>query len=96
MWLDDYYSDVFLETQPAIKHLNLGNDLTERVVFRHKYNCMNFRWWLQTFHDVFEKHGLIVETHHHIRHVRSGLCLESWEPTVDRSGVHPATPVSHI
>lgn len=77
-WLDGYKPN-FYASRPHMRDLRdrMGpGSINTRQELKQRLSCKPFQWYVDKFHNVFEKLHMLPETIFHIKDATTGLCLE--------------------
>jgi hypothetical protein len=75
-WFDNYKEHVY-NGDPNLRNFRtLTGNITARLALKQKLNCKPFSYFVQRFHDVFRKRGMLDEDLFVIRDMKSGLCVQ--------------------
>eukprot|EP00913_Durusdinium_trenchii_P011060 g10383.t1 len=76
-WFDQYKA-YFYHAEPAAKQFlpAMGN-IDDRLALKERLQCKPFSWYVDKFHKVFERKGMVPRQSFQIRDEHTGFCLET-------------------
>lgn len=86
-WFDEYKAYYYHAEPAASRFLPSMGDIDERLALKERLQCKPFSWFVQKFHKVFDKKGMLPRESVQIRDSHTGLCMETSE---SGDGLHEA------